>query len=371
MKIIHLVLGKGNPNRMNGVNKVAYQLATTQTKMGYDVELWGIANDLTKNYPKRNFITRLFQQYKNKLKLDHNLISSVQLLKADTVVHIHGSFIPEFYKISKLLNRKNISYVYTPHGALTEGAMMKNNFVKKLYFQLFESTLIKNAKAMQLLGIQEYKFADQLIDSDNKKLIPNGQDLSVIPHFNKKASTNKTMTFGFCGRIDTYHKGLDLMLKGFKSFIEKGNKATLEFIGDGADRTAMEKLSRDLKIDHLVTFHGAQFGDDKYKLIAAYDVFLHTSRMEGFPTAVLEAAAMEKVCITSEATNINDYLRDFDAGLPMLNNEVSDISNMMEKASKLYAANKLAVIGARAKKMVESQFNWTRVAGKLVEVYAS
>ena len=60
MKIIHLVLGKGNPNRMNGVNKVAYQLATTQTEMGHDVTLWGIANDLHKNYPERNFKTVLF-----------------------------------------------------------------------------------------------------------------------------------------------------------------------------------------------------------------------------------------------------------------------------------------------------------------------
>jgi len=43
MNIIHLVLGKANPNRMNGVNKVANQLATTMTNLNKEVELWGIA----------------------------------------------------------------------------------------------------------------------------------------------------------------------------------------------------------------------------------------------------------------------------------------------------------------------------------------
>ena len=39
-KIVHLVLGKANPERMNGVNKVAHALAATQKDFGYDVEVW-------------------------------------------------------------------------------------------------------------------------------------------------------------------------------------------------------------------------------------------------------------------------------------------------------------------------------------------
>ena len=367
MQIIHLVLGKANPERMNGINKVAYQLATTQTEMGHEVCLWGIANNLTQNYPSRNFKTKLFQQYKNKLKLDTKLEEAIQRLSSDSIVHIHGSFIPEFYQVSKLLNRKNIPYVYTPHGALTEGAMMKNTIAKKLYFQLFESTLIKKAKAMQLLGTQELKFTEQLIQTNNKHLIPNGQDLWSIPDFEKERGKN--IVFGFCGRIASFHKGLDLMIKAFHQFIKRRNKGTLELIGDGTDRPALEKLCRALEIDHLVTFHGAKFGTEKYKLIAGFDVFLHTSRMEGFPTAVLEAAAMKKVCITSEATNINDYFRKHYSGLPIQNNTIVNIANMMENADSLYQKDQLKDIGLRARRMVESQFNWIKISQQLISVY--
>jgi hypothetical protein len=34
MEIIHIILGKANPDRLNGVNKVVYNLATEQTMAG-------------------------------------------------------------------------------------------------------------------------------------------------------------------------------------------------------------------------------------------------------------------------------------------------------------------------------------------------
>jgi len=46
INIIHLVLGKANPQRMNGVNRVVHQLANTQAALGQSVTIWGIANDL-------------------------------------------------------------------------------------------------------------------------------------------------------------------------------------------------------------------------------------------------------------------------------------------------------------------------------------
>ena len=58
MEIIHLILGKANPQRMNGVNKVVYQLATEQTNAGKTVIVYGIAADTNINYPDRNFTTK-------------------------------------------------------------------------------------------------------------------------------------------------------------------------------------------------------------------------------------------------------------------------------------------------------------------------
>src|SRR6201999_3525594 len=73
MEVIHLILGKANPMRMNGVNKVVHEMATNQVLRGYPVEVWGITANTTHDYPKRNFITRLFHRGINPFHVDKEL----------------------------------------------------------------------------------------------------------------------------------------------------------------------------------------------------------------------------------------------------------------------------------------------------------
>ncbi len=371
MKIIHLVLGKANPERMNGVNKVAYQLALTQKKLGHDASVWGIANSLTINFPERNFETKIFQQYKNKTKLDVHLYTAIKQLPTAVIFHIHGAFIPEFYKITRLLQKQSVPYIYTPHGSLTKMAMHKNNAFKKFYFRLFESKLIANAKKVQLLGIHEYNDLDKLTSNAKKCLIANGQNLEDIPDFTNQIPKNKIPVFGFCGRLATFHKGLDLMLSGFAQYLEKGNKGTLALIGDGKDRQELEALVRKLNIQEHVVFHGKKFGQEKFELLNKMDIFLHTSRMEGFPTAVLEAAAMKKVTITSEATNINPFVTKYSSGFILEKNTPEEIADVMEVANVYFKENKLSILGKKNREMVEIEFNWESIAKKLIKVYAA
>ncbi len=371
LKIIHLVLGKANPERMNGVNKVAYQLVSKQLSLAYDVCLWGIANTLLHNYPPRDFKTKLFQQHKNKLKLDADLVRALQELPKESIVHLHGAFIPEFYLISRHLKRLQIPYVYTPHGSLTEMAMTKNAWVKKFYFSCFESKLIRDAKWVQLLGINEFDYLDELTASANKCLIPNGQDLSDIPSQRVPIlrDTPRKPIFGFCGRLASFHKGLDLMLRGFYAYRLQGGKGQLEFIGDGADRAQLEHLCVELELTDAVTFHGKKFGKEKFDLLARMDIFLHTSRMEGFPTAVLEAAAMEKPTITSDATNINSFVDQYRSGYTLNENTPSEIAQSMQVMAKHFYSNTLSIMGKQGRRMVVAEFDWHTIAERLVKTY--
>jgi len=169
MKIIHIALGKANPERMNGVNKVVHQLASTQKALGYEVSVWGIANDLEHTYPARNFTTRLFQQHRNKM-LCPLLKKAIHQLSNDHIIHIHGAFILEFYQITRLLKNRGIDYLFTPHGSFAAAAMEKNKWVKKVYFHLLEKELIKNAKAVQLLGVNELSHLKNMMPLANVQL---------------------------------------------------------------------------------------------------------------------------------------------------------------------------------------------------------
>ncbi|MBY0574697.1 MAG: glycosyltransferase, partial [Undibacterium sp.] len=43
-------------------------------------------------------------------------------------------------------------------------------------------------------------------------------------------------------------------------------------------------------------------------------VFAHPSRNEGLPTSVLEVAAMGIPCVVTDATNVGDAIREYNAG---------------------------------------------------------
>jgi len=363
------VLGKANPDRMNGVNKVAHQLAKTQLELGHEVMVWGIASSLEHNYPERQFKTELFRQSANKLRLDAALVQAVDALPKTAVLHVHGAFIPAFYLLTKLLRKRGIEYVFTPHGSFSEVAMQKGKLRKRLYFILLEKTLVNNAKAVQLLGDLEYSHLDKLTKVAYKVLIPNGMELSELPEILPKA-TSPLLVFGFCGRLDIYYKGLDFMLRGFALFLKKGHRARLELIGDGDDRLALLQLAATLGIQQHLVFYGAKYGDEKYRLMAQCDVFLHTSRSEGFPMAVLEAAALGVPCLTSEGTNINRYIRQYHAGIPMDGplHPVA-ICEAMEKAAAFHEGKMLQPLGENARKMVQEAFDWRRICEELVSVY--
>lgn len=367
MKIIHLVLGKANPQRMNGVNKVANKLVETQFELGYDVALWGIANDTEHNYPERSYPTYLFQQQRNPFGISKSLRTAIEEQDSEVVFHIHGAFIPCFYTICKLLTKRGIDYIFTPHGSFTEGAVQRSYWRKKVYTQLFERHLITRAKFVQALGIMEQEYITNQFPKTKVVLVPNGQDLSEIPAC--QSPNNEVIHFGFCGRIDINHKGLDLLLEGFEKYLDKGLKGKLFFIGGGSDKANFEQLVEDKGLSNHILFHGPLFGEEKFQALSKCDIFVHTSRMEGFPLAVLEAAAMEKPCLISTATSVVPYLDQYQAGFSLRENTPGAICKAMMDAASQHMDGQLEQLGKNAALMVEKVFNWTDIASKMVRVY--
>ena len=109
MEIIHLILGKANPNRMNGVNKVVHELATTQVEKGIQPKC-GALPTILYDYPSRIFKTRLFKASKNPFGFDKELKAALLTRTQSAVIHIHGAFLPVFYSVSAFLQTRYSFY---------------------------------------------------------------------------------------------------------------------------------------------------------------------------------------------------------------------------------------------------------------------
>ncbi len=369
MEIIHIVLGKANPERMNGVNKVVYQLATQQAKSGRKVSIWGITKNTTHNYGKRNFETNLFPAKRNIFNIDQKLVEAMIVAKKrKAIFHLHGGWIPTFAKISNVLSSHQVPFVFTPHGAYNTIAMMKNRWVKKVYFHLFEKHLLKRASKIHCIGKSEVSGIQSIFKTSNIFLMPYGFETDASSY--KPDSENENdFIIGFVGRLDVYTKGLDLLLEAFEAFQKKEKNAKLWIVGDSDERATLEKMIADKNLQNEVILWGSKFGKEKYDLLKKMHVFAHPSRNEGLPSSVLEAASIGIPCLITEATNVGDAIGKYSCGLSIENENPKALTNGLFKLNQKWKKGQLAALGQKAQEMVQQEFNWGHIVNEFDKLY--
>lgn len=103
-------------------------------------------------------------------------------------------------------------------------------------------------------------------------------------------------------------KGVDQLIKA----LVKLPNHKLFIVGDGKDRKTLEKLSVSLGVADRVYFAG--FIKDAYRFLKYYDIYGLSSRSEGFPLCLLEAAQYQ---VPTVCSRIPIFLELFDANQVM------------------------------------------------------
>lgn len=367
MKIIHILKGKADPNTLNGVNKVVHHLATEQLRLNYDVEVWGITNnpDIIRHH--HDYPLYLFSANKLRFFLNTELKEKINSLDRNTIVHLHSVFLPELYAVGMALKKASIRFVLTPHGGYASESMKKNYLLKSLYMLLFEKYLILKAFKLHAIGRSEVNDFSTLSPSGSIVLIPNGQDPSEVVFSPTEAITpGQRPLFGFCGRLAKKHKGLDLLIKGFAEYKKTDGNGELWLIGDGPDKSFLKKLIQKEKISDFVIFLGKMVEDTKLSHISKMDVFVHTSRWDGIPMAVLEAAALGKPLLVSQATNMSDFIEEYKNGIVLKENSPLYISRAMHEFSRLMTNHEIIKMGNNSINLIKNELNWPLISKQAI-----
>lgn len=369
MKIVHLVLGKANPERLNGINRIVHNLALAMHRQGLDVEVWGITPDPEAETPAREYRLRLFAARRNRFAVDPELHGAVrELARAprSTVFHLHGALLPQFHAVCGALSKHGIPYVVTPHGSYAEVALRRNALAKACYIALFDRRVLRGARAVQVNTEREARELRARVSGVNAVVVPNGQSLEEVEFEFRPLERPERPLFGFCGRLDSEHKGLDLLLDGFGEYHEDGGTGSLWLIGDDPERGELEARAADRNLDDVVEFLGPLFGEEKCNRLAHLDAFLHPSRHEGMPMSVLEAAALSLPLLVSRGTNLAEAVARHDAGRVIEPNTPAEIARVLNEAEELMCADELTDLGRNARRMIEQEFSWDRVARRIV-----
>ena len=128
-------------------------------------------------------------------------------------------------------------------------------------------------------------------------------------------------------------KGFDNLLKVF-SYL-KNEKIKLHILGDGADRELLFQMKQDMQLENVI-FHGQQ--KNPYQYLKFSDLFILSSRYEGFPNVLLEAGACGVYALANDCPGgIREIIEEG------INGEISDINEhqqFAEKIKEILSANK-------------------------------
>ncbi len=366
MNIVHILPGKANPNRMNGVNKVVCEMATHQSLAGLTVELWGLTNDEQQNFEERVFKTVLFRKKRNPFALSRKFKQAVLTADSQTVFHLHGGWMPMYWAVVRFMHKQKRKVVLTTHGAYNTLVLKKGYWKKKLYYHVFESQVLKRIDRIHCLGLSEMKGLKALYPNSKSYLFPYGYTPNNGSEVNRSQSN---FVLGFVGRLTMFTKGLDLLLEAFARFAKK-HSGELWIVGDGQDRSYVKELADKLNISDQVVFHGSRFGEEKDELIKGMTAFVHPSRNEGLPTAVIEAASFGVPVVVSEATNLSSYVCDHKAGFAVENENVEALESSFSTLYQLWSANQLSSLQKNARSLVLNEFCWQTLLPKYRAFYS-
>lgn len=160
-----------------------------------------------------------------------------------------------------------------------------------------------------------------VIGKGKRQVIYNGVDFDQLDRYAVYASQAKPgLRIGtMCRMVEV--KDLETLIRAFAAVaFEPGMKeAELRLVGDGPERGRLEAVTEKLGLSNRVRFTGSLPRRQAYRELAGFDIFVVSSRWEGFCNAMVEAAGAGKPVV---ATNIkplvevigNDNALFFDAG---------------------------------------------------------
>jgi glycosyltransferase involved in cell wall biosynthesis len=253
-------------------------------------------------------------------------------------------------------------YTDTPRQTVRRG-------VKQWWRRVWLNWIIKRAKGMLVTGEygREFVLGWQL----NKHVynFPFVVDLDFFhPSPGLNVSDQKVVKIFSSGRLDIDHKGYDIALQALAQ-IKKQHPAFRfhwKIAGVGPDKEQILSIARQHQLVDDLELLGWKEMDELPGLLHESDIFLHPSRFDPFPNAILEAMAAGCVVVASDAAGTAyDRIENGSNGFLFRSESVEELASQIWRACQLSAEENKS-LRLEARKTAEKwpyQYNLNTLVG--------
>jgi glycosyltransferase involved in cell wall biosynthesis len=282
------------------------------------------------------------------------------------VVHSHGTRAGLFCALYPA--RDGVRFVYTEHRWNSDYRLKNplNNWLQKIF-------LVKIYRQQDLIigvsrSVRDFVVGNG-ISPEKVKIVPNAieeeQGTRNKVQIKKVREANRAPVIGTIGNLN-FQKGQSYLIDAMAEVVRQYPLATLEIIGEGAERQNHESRIKNHGLEKNIALMGKQ--KDVYKHMNHWDLFVLPSVAETFGIVLLEAMSAGLPIIATKIGGVVDIVEN---GKTAILVKAKDPSALAKAITRLLSDSAKMAALKRAGSQRVKDFAWDKIVLRIEEVYLS
>jgi glycosyltransferase involved in cell wall biosynthesis len=200
-----------------------------------------------------------------------------------------------------------------------------------------------------------------------EEMVENGVDLERFVRATQQARSGPPR-FAFVGRLVDW-KAVDILIEAFAR-AQRAHPMLLDILGDGPERSSLERLASKLGLSEAIRFHGFVPQADLPTRLAPCDALVLPSLLECGGAVVLEAMALGLPVIATRWGGPADYLDETCGILVEPRSPEQLTQDLMEAMVRLAGNEDVRLrLGKEGRRKVEREYDWERKLDRMLQIY--